>query len=122
MFQFATAAQIVFGVGALKELPRLVQGLGARVWLVLGQARRHEASVRGLLEGAGLTVEVTSVSGEPTVEHVVAMVAAARAARAELVVGVGGGSVLDAAKAVAALLANPGDPLDFLEVDRKSVV
>jgi alcohol dehydrogenase class IV len=116
MFQFATATQIVFGVGALKQLPRLVQGLGSRVWLVLGQSRRHAAEVRGLLEGAGLTVDGASVSGEPTVEDVVAMVAAARAAGAQLVVGVGGGSVLDAAKAVAALLANPGDPLDFLEV------
>src|SRR5688572_8867606 len=116
MFQFATATKIVFGAGALTELPRLVRGFGDRAWLVLGQSQRHGPAVRSLLVGAGVSVEVASVSGEPTVEDVLAIVAAARAGRAELVVGVGGGSVLDAAKAVAALLANPGDPLDFLEV------
>jgi alcohol dehydrogenase class IV len=116
MFQFASAGQIVFGAGALNELPRLVRGHGTRAWLVLGRARRHEASVRRLLDSAGIGVEVASVAGEPSVEDVVAIVEAARAGRAELIIGVGGGSVLDAAKAVAALLANPGDPYDYLEV------
>jgi alcohol dehydrogenase class IV len=116
MFQFASAGQIVFGAGALNELPRLVRGHGTRAWLVLGRARRHEASVRRLLDSAGIGVEVASVAGEPSVEDVVAIVEAARAGRAELIIGVGGGSVLDAAKAVAALLANPGDPFDYLEV------
>jgi alcohol dehydrogenase class IV len=116
MFQFATATRIVFGAGALAELPRLVRGFGDRAWLVLGQAQRHGSVVRGLLEGAGLSVDVARVVGEPSVEDVLAIVDAARTGGAELIVGVGGGSVLDAAKAVAALLANPGDPLDFLEV------
>ena len=121
MFQFATASQIVFGAGALGELPRLVRGLGLRApgvaaWLVLGSARRHESPVCELLASAGVNVEVATVAGEPTVEDVLAIVAAARSGRAELVVGVGGGSVLDAAKAVAALLANPGDPFEYLEV------
>ena len=61
MFQFATATQIVFGAGALRELPGLVRGVGlrgpdsqgpdtqspgVRAWLVLGSARRLEARVR----------------------------------------------------------------------------
>jgi alcohol dehydrogenase class IV len=115
VFRFATATQIVFGAGALAELPRLVKGMGQRAWLVLGSSDRHR-HVQGLLEGAGLSVHVARVTGEPTVEDVVAIVEAARASGCELCVGVGGGSVLDAAKAVSALLANPGDPLDFLEV------
>jgi len=116
MFQFATATKIVFGSGVLAELPRLVRGFGTRAWLILGQAQRHGSVVRGLLEGAGLSVELACVAGEPSIIDVVAIVDAARAGGAECVIGVGGGSVLDAAKAVAALLANPGDPLDFLEV------
>ncbi len=115
MFRFATATQIVFGAGALKELPGLVRGLGNRVWLVLGKSDRHR-HVAALLQNAGLSVEVARVTGEPSVEDVLALVEAALAGGCELVVGVGGGSVLDAAKALAALLANPGDPLDFLEV------
>jgi alcohol dehydrogenase class IV len=69
-----------------------------------------------LLESAGVSAQVACVAGEPTVEDVVAIVQAARAGGAELIVAVGGGSVLDAGKAVAALLANPGEPLDYLEV------
>jgi alcohol dehydrogenase class IV len=115
VFRFATATQIVFGAGVITELPRLVAGMGKRAWLVLGSSDRHR-HVQALLEGAGVSVEVARVAGEPTVEDVLAIVEAARAGGCELCVGVGGGSVLDAAKAVAALLANPGDPLDFLEV------
>ncbi len=116
MFQFATATKLVFGVGALRELPRLAAGLGKRVWLVTGESGRHEATVRGLLESAGATVSVARVAGEPTIEDVLRLVEAARAGACELVVGVGGGSVIDGAKALSALIANPGDPLDFLEV------
>jgi alcohol dehydrogenase class IV len=116
MFQFATATQIVFGAGALGELPRLTRDFGKRVWLVLGQSQRNGAAVQGLLANAGCRVDIARVLGEPSVEDVIALVAQARAGGCELVVAVGGGSVLDAGKALAALLANPGDPLDFLEV------
>jgi alcohol dehydrogenase class IV len=116
MFQFATATQIVFGAGALAELPRLTRGFGARVWLVLGHSERHGADVRSRLEADGRSVGIGRVTGEPSVEDVVALVEAARAGGCEWVLAVGGGSVLDAGKALAALLANPGDPLDFLEV------
>ena len=116
MFQFATATQIVFGAGSLAELARLTSGFGARVWLVLGRSERHGADVRSRLEADGRSVAVGRVGGEPTVEDVVALVEAARAGGCEWVLAVGGGSVLDAGKALAALLANPGDPLDFLEV------
>jgi alcohol dehydrogenase class IV len=115
VFRFATATQIVFGAGALGELPRLTQNMGRRAWLVLGKSDRHRRAL-DLLQGAGKSVQVARVTGEPTVEDVLAIVEAARSGGCEFCVGVGGGSVLDAAKAVSALLANPGDPLDFLEV------
>lgn len=116
MFQFATATRIVFGAGALAELPRLARDLGRRAWLVLGRSDRHAAAARTLLEGAGASVRSGRVTGEPTVEDVIDQVRAARAFGCDLVVALGGGSVLDAGKAVAALLANPGDPLEYLEV------
>ena len=116
MFRFATATQIVFGAGTLAELPRHGRAFGERATLVVGQSARQEPAVRGLLESAGVQVDVSRVAGEPTVQDVVGLVEQARAAGSEWVVGVGGGSVLDAAKALAALLANPGDPLEFLEV------
>lgn len=116
MFQFATATQIVFGAGSLAELPRLVTGMGARALLVLGESGRFGARVVELCASAGVTLHEARVAGEPTVENVLALVGAAREAGVEFVIGAGGGSVIDGAKAAAALLANPGDPYDFLEV------
>jgi alcohol dehydrogenase class IV len=57
-----------------------------------------------------------SLAGEPTTAAVTAAVAQARSAGCDLVIGFGGGSPLDAAKAVAALLTNPGELSDYLEV------
>jgi alcohol dehydrogenase class IV len=116
MFQFATATQIVFGAGALDQLSALARGLGKRACLVLGAGERQRARAEQLLAAAGISAHPARIAGEPRVEDVVALVHAARGAGCDLVVGIGGGSVIDAAKAVAALLANPSDPLDFLEV------
>jgi alcohol dehydrogenase class IV len=57
-----------------------------------------------------------AIPGEPTVEMIGQAAAAAQRAAADVVIGIGGGSVIDAAKAVAAKVANPGDLLDYLEV------
>jgi alcohol dehydrogenase class IV len=116
MFQFATATQIIFGAGALNQLTVLARGLGQSAFLVLGAGERQRARVEELLAAAGVRVQVGRVRGEPTVQDVLGLVQSARAAGTQLVLGVGGGSVIDAAKALAALLPNPGDPLDFLEL------
>ena len=63
-----------------------------------------------------MPAEMFTVVGEPTVDMAAAAVEAARAHGADVVVAIGGGSVLDLGKAVAMLLGNGGDPLDYLEV------
>jgi len=113
MFEFATAGKIVAGAGRAAELPGLVAGLGSRVLVCTGaDPSRHG----GLLAGLGLPAVVVTVAAEPTVELARAGVAAAREHGADVVAAVGGGSVIDLAKAVAMLLGNGGDPLDYLEV------
>jgi alcohol dehydrogenase class IV len=113
MFEFATAGQIVAGAGRAAELPGIVAGLGSRVLVCTGaDPARHD----GLLAGLGLPAVVFTVAAEPTVELARAGVAAAREHGADVVAAVGGGSVIDLAKAVAMLLGNGGDPLDYLEV------
>jgi alcohol dehydrogenase class IV len=112
-FEFATAGQILAGAGRAVELPGVIAGLGSRVLVCTGaDPARHG----GLLAGLGLPAALFSVAAEPTVELARAGVAAAREHGADVVAAVGGGSVIDLAKAVAMLLGNGGDPLDYLEV------
>ncbi len=116
MFEFATAARIVFGPGARREAAPAAAALGQRALLVTGQRPAPGEGLAADLRAAGLTVERWPVAGEPSAADVSAAVAQARAAEVEVVVAIGGGSVLDTGKAVAALLANGGDVLDYVEV------
>jgi alcohol dehydrogenase class IV len=112
-FEFATAGRIVFGAGRMAELDALIAGAGSRALVCTGsRPERHHS----LLERLGLPITVVAVSGEPTIDVVRAAVNAGREHGSDLVVAVGGGSVLDVGKATAMLLGNGGDPLDYLEV------
>ena len=113
-FEFATAGRIVFGAGRAAELPGVVASARDRALVFTGSdpdAPRRAA-------GRRLTVPFATcpVGGEPTVDAARAAVAAAREHGADLVVAIGGGSVIDLGKAVGMLLGNGGDPLDYLEV------
>jgi alcohol dehydrogenase class IV len=111
-FEFATAGRILFGAGRAQELPSVAAGLGSRVLVCTGANPARHA---GLVAALG-AVEVFPVAGEPTIELARAGAAAARAFGADVIVAIGGGSVIDTGKAVAVLLGNGGDPLDYLEV------
>lgn len=112
-FDFGTAGRIVFGPGRSTELANLVSGWGSRALVCTGsRPGRH----RDLLAALPMPAEVFVVAGEPTVDLARTATEAARAFGADLVVAIGGGSVLDLGKAVAMLLGNGGDPLDYLEV------
>jgi alcohol dehydrogenase class IV len=112
-FDFATAGRIVAGAGRAAELPGLLAGLGSRVLICTGASTARHA---GLLASVALPAAVFPVTAEPTVGMARAAVAAAREHGADVVAAIGGGSVIDTGKAVAMLLGNGGDPLDYLEV------
>jgi len=106
-FEFATASRIVFGEGAVREVPAAARALGRRALTVTGASER----VASLTGGPRF-----AVAGEPSIEVVRRGVEFARAEGCDLVVAIGGGSAIDAGKAIAALMTNSGDPLDYLEV------
>jgi alcohol dehydrogenase class IV len=110
-FEFATAHRIVFGEGALRQVPAAAASMGRRALLVTGASPHRAAPLRTALEAAHVSAVPFSVPGEPTLDLI-------RSAPrdCDLVIAFGGGSALDAGKAIAALLTNPGDPLDYLEV------
>lgn len=118
-FNFATAQRILFGGGRLAELGRLAAGYGRRVFLVTGGQSIESSGLLGRIDAlfgeAGLPWSRARVAHEPTSEGVDEAVAQARQAQADVIVAVGGGSVIDTGKAIAALLANGGQTLDYLE-------
>ena len=110
-FQFSTAHQILFGEGRILELPDLIKSLGERPFVITGSnPSRYDPHLKGF------SSEVFSLLGEPSVDHVSEATAQAKAAKSDCVVGIGGGSPIDLAKSVAAMLANEGELFDYLEV------
>jgi alcohol dehydrogenase class IV len=116
LFEFATTARILFGEGVVAQLPDVVQRFGRRVLVVVGASLERSAAAVDELERHGCEVAWTRVCREPTVEDIEQALAAARNHRADVVLAIGGGSVLDTAKAVAAVATNPGNLFDYLEV------
>ncbi|HNV03073.1 MAG TPA: iron-containing alcohol dehydrogenase [Vicinamibacterales bacterium] len=115
-FEFATAGRVIFGDGASAGVPELAAGWGARVLVVAASdPARAEWLVTGL-EQRGAEVALLCVEDEPDTSFVEGGAGLARRRGIEAVVGLGGGSALDAAKAIAALATNPGELMDYLEV------
>ena len=110
-FEFATAARIVFGEGEARRLAGIAGPQEGRALVVTGSQPER---VRPLV--AHLACSMFPVSGEPSLELVRAGVAQAKHESCTWVIAIGGGSAMDAGKAIAALMTNGGDPLDYLEV------
>jgi len=113
-FEFATSNRIIFGAGKLNELGRQLERGAQRLLLVRGGSSDAIPRVREILSASGILCTEFQVHGEPTIDVVHEGVAAAQGC--DTVIGLGGGSVLDAGKAIAALVTNPGNVLDYLEV------
>lgn len=108
--------RIRFGHGTVSELPAIVASHGDRAFLVTGSSPGRWAALHAALASAVTVEGPWTIRGEPTVEDALRGANAARASGATVVVAVGGGAVIDAAKAIAAFSRNPGDPLEHLEV------
>jgi len=114
-YSFFTAG-IIFGVGARVEAASRAARLGKRCLLVTGSRPERCAWLLEDLRAVMEDVRCVSVCGEPETTFISGQVQAARQAGCDVVVAMGGGSVIDAGKALAALVGNPGDLFDYLEV------
>jgi len=115
-FEFATATRIIFGGGTVREVGPLAAEMGGRAFVVTGRTFERAAPVLEGLRERKIEYTTFSVAGEPTTTIVNEGLEPARVAGSDLVISIGGGSVLDAGKAIAAMLTNPGDLSDYLEV------
>ena len=115
-FEFATAARVIFGPDVLREVGPLARELAPRALVVTGANPRRAEPLLALLRQHGVGAIAFPVPGEPEIETVQRGVALAKQENCGLVISFGGGSALDAGKAIAAMLANTGELIDYLEV------
>jgi alcohol dehydrogenase class IV len=115
-FEFATAGRILFGPGTLRELGTIAGELGKFALVVCGSSSARTQPLFSAMEAANLKNWSFATRGEPTIEHIKKGVNLARESGCNVVIGFGGGSVIDSAKAIAGLVTNAGDILDYLEV------
>jgi alcohol dehydrogenase class IV len=115
-FEFTTPTRIVFGAGALREAAPAARAFGTRAFVVTGRDSSRAAKLLALLAAEKITATTFALGGEPTTDDITAATVCARETGCELVIGFGGGSAIDAAKAVSALLTNSSELVDYLEV------
>jgi alcohol dehydrogenase class IV len=118
-FVFRTAGEITFGAGAAMHAPAAAARFGNRVMLVVGGRSLERSGMLERLEHeilrAGMSATRWAVTTEPEVAAIDEGTRLCRDARVDVVLAIGGGSVLDAAKAIAALAVNDGHAVDYLE-------
>jgi alcohol dehydrogenase len=118
-FAIARLPRIELGRGVVRKLPELASRFGRRVLLVTGARSFRESSHAEPLFAAmrerGLEWETLVVAGEPSPENVDEAVRTWHGHGIDVVIGIGGGSVLDAAKAIAGLLRPGNSVIDHLE-------
>lgn len=115
-FEFATTQRIIFGPGQMRELPVIAKTMGSRAAFITGSNAERIAPVFQILKSCGTQPAAFSIAAEPTTERIATIAAQARELGCDFVVAFGGGSVIDAGKAMAALLTNTRDLMTYLEV------
>ncbi|EMO3465936.1 iron-containing alcohol dehydrogenase [Klebsiella variicola] len=116
LFSVFSAGEIRFGRGQLDTVAGWVAQRSERVMLVHGSSSARAAVLLGQLAGAGLDAHTFSVAREPSLEDIRNGVEQAREASIEVIVSLGGGAVIDAGKAIAALVPANGSIIEYLEV------
>lgn len=119
-FILSRLPRIVFGAGCFDQLAPETARLGRHALVVTGarsfRAGPHWPRLMQALAANNIAVESLAVAGEPTAELVDNAVTAFKGAGVDVVVGLGGGSALDAAKAIAGLLPSGASVMDHLEI------
>jgi alcohol dehydrogenase class IV len=119
-FEFATARRIIFGPGTLSEVAPMAAEMGDRPLLVTGRNADRAAPLLDALHSRKMKITLFQMSGEPTIDMALGAIQRARLAECDLVIGIGGGSVIDVGKVVAALITNSGELMDYLEIIGKA--
>jgi alcohol dehydrogenase class IV len=119
-FEFAAPPRILFGEGRVAEAPAIVAGFGSRAVVVQGRSPRAQ-HLLDALRVRGVAAIALNIPGEPTTTLIERAAEQARDEKCDVVVALGGGSVIDSGKAIAALLTNRDPIANYLEVVGKAL-
>lgn len=115
-FEFSTVSKIIFGPGSLASIDDIVSKYGSHILVISGAPDNVTNKLLDLLRFPSRVILLLKVDKEPTVDTIRAALDQAHRVSPEVIIGIGGGSTIDTSKVVSALLANPGDITDYLEV------
>lgn len=115
-FEFATAGRIVFGAHTLATARDVARSFGDRGLIVSGRDPQRATPLLQFMAEAGVAVETYPVAHEPSIDDAQRGAAHACATACDFVIGFGGGSAIDTAKAIAALMTNTAPITEYLEV------
>ena len=121
MFQFMTPTRILFGEGVLERSLSVINQYGYKVLLVTGSNTERCQPVINHLKSQHMSYRHVAVRGEPTIKVIEDICVTAREFKPEVVVAMGGGSVIDTGKALAALINNSGSLYDYVEIVGRNV-
>jgi len=115
-FEFATAKWIIFGEGSAEKIADNALNLGNKPLIVTGKNQNRCKFLLDDFSKRHVKCEIFSVKGEPTTGVVTECLNLSKRNKIDVIIGIGGGSAIDAGKAVSALITNSGDLFDYLEV------
>lgn len=115
-FEFNTPARIVVGEGKAYETGRLAKGFGSRALVLTGSSTDRYQDLLDTIQTDELKLVIYPIDREPTVDIIQRGIEMGLSHSCQLVIAIGGGSVMDAAKAIAVLMRNEGEVYDYLEV------
>jgi len=114
-FEFATSSKIIFGNHSVERVPGIISGMGNNILLVSGK-NDGRVQILSHIFSPEKQITIFKITSEPTVDLIIEGVKTARQNGCNVVIGFGGGSAVDAGKAISALVPNDGELLDYLEV------
>ncbi|OBU26478.1 iron-containing alcohol dehydrogenase [Photobacterium aquimaris] len=121
MFQFMTSTRIIFGEGALHDSLSLLNQFGYSTLLVTGQDQQRSQQLEQYFKQQNMRYQRLVIKGEPLIAMIEELAAMGRTFCPDMVIGIGGGSVLDVAKSLAALIPNQGSVYDYVDVVGRNV-
>lgn len=121
MFEFMTPTKIIFGAGSLQHSLPLIRQIGYSILLVSGRNQQRAHEIVADFQQHHKRYQHVAVSSEPNITMIEETANLARRFKPDAVVAIGGGSVLDTGKALAAIIPNQGSVYDYVEVIGRNV-